>query len=96
MYIEHGRSPFGAQLDGRGYSMQKFTDDDLEKFKVFVNKVVQGMVFKGEQSYETALEHHKDLVFIQKRLIPLMEANILEVLPNQSETRGEREARTEK
>ena len=73
--------------------MKKFTEDDVERFKKWVNTVGTKMSFDAGLKLSDIPSLYADLAWIQSSLIPTIEANILEIMPAESETKEDREAR---
>jgi len=71
----------------------KFKEDDIEKIKEFINVINEKMTFNAGLTITEIPKIYSYLAWVQKTLIPTMEANIFEVVA--VETKEDREARQE-
>lgn len=71
----------------------KFKDDDVEKMTKFINMINEKMEFKSGLRINDIPNIYSYLAWVQKTLIPTMEANVMEVVG--VETKEDREKRAE-
>ena len=65
--------------------MKKFSEEDVEKMTKFINMINEKMTFNAGLKLTEIPSIYAQLAWIQSTVIPTMEANIMEVL--QEETR---------
>jgi hypothetical protein len=61
-------------------NIMNFTDDDVERFKKFLNLIGTKMSFDAGMRLADIPSVYKELAWVQTKLIPMMEANVLEVV----------------
>jgi len=65
----------------------KFTEDDVEKMTKFINLINEKMEFKAGLKITDIPNIYSYLAWIQRTLIPTIEANILEVVAVEKQTK---------
>jgi hypothetical protein len=75
MALERGRCPLS--FDGDHMLEMKFTEEDKQKFIEFLNTVAKSAEFKMKT--EEIINYFKLLSYMQQKILPKIEANILEV-----------------